>query len=73
MSSISPNRVHELRWFGHVTRMFSKDWPGMSCWMHQRESVPKVVQGPCGMDNGQWFIASYDSANKQKHYKKSLH
>ena len=21
----------------------------------------------------QWFIVSYDSANKQKHYKKSLH
>jgi len=24
-------------------------------------------------DNGKWFIVSYDSANKQKHYKKPLH
>jgi len=23
--------------------------------------------------NGKWFIVSYDSANKQKHYKKPLH
>jgi len=25
------------------------------------------------MDNGQWFNVSYDSANKQEHYKKPLH
>jgi len=25
------------------------------------------------LENGQWFIVSYDSANKQEHYKKSLH
>jgi len=24
-------------------------------------------------DNGQWFVVSYDSANKQEHYKKPLH
>jgi len=26
-----------------------------------------------GLDNGLWFIVSYDSANKQEHYKKPLH
>jgi len=25
------------------------------------------------MDNGQWFIVSYDSDNKQEHYKRPLH
>jgi len=25
------------------------------------------------MDNGQWFIDSYDSANKKEHYKKPLY
>jgi len=25
------------------------------------------------MNNGEWFIVSYDSANKQEHYKKPLH
>jgi len=28
---------------------------------------PKVAQ--CSMVNGQWFIVSYDSTNKQKHHK----
>jgi len=29
--------------------------------------------GPYPDLNGQWFIVSYDSANKQEYYKKTLH
>jgi len=27
-----------------------KDWKGMACWLHPRESVPEVVQVPGGVE-----------------------
>jgi len=34
---------------------------------------PPCSDGTDCRDNGQWFIVSYDSTNKQDHYKKPLH
>jgi len=53
---------------GSMTKVGPNVW-----WKSARQQFSELYKRQPFVDNGQWFLVSYDSANKQERYKKPLH